>query len=423
MLAATDALEFYESQSIENRRVIQSWKDKRLRLIEESRRKSLDRAFNEQIIPIRESKPFLRLKVAALLSESSSNCSTKEATITFWNVNESQLNLLEEGRHLRLRSMTVKNKVYGSELQLCNCTKTRIIKLSHNAKSAALSGFVKRTCLSFTKLHVYSKSFESPFDIDFIGIVLLSITRRSARKNFNLVYFSDESGLIIRLEREDCHGCSDTGQWKLSRKTSEGCVFTICDVEIMPFDHFEGCAVMKWTPKSSITSNYKRREESIKNSFDVDANRKARLRTMVSAGVSRDMIIPNSLEVFVGYLVGVSLVNSLQSIALLIDCGNQNKHILCPNEKINELISLICQSEGHLSSLLSNIDRLWRLDEEDTSLSKDIESACLSSGILLHFHVQKLDSAHRGSEYSLMNVKKANTRALANLLAASIKEK
>jgi len=68
--------------------------------------KSLDRAFNEQIIPIRESKPFLRLKVAAILSESVLNCSTKEATITFWNVNESQLNLLEEGRHLRLRSVT-----------------------------------------------------------------------------------------------------------------------------------------------------------------------------------------------------------------------------------------------------------------------------------------------------------------------------
>ena len=106
MLAATDALEFYESQSIENRRIIQSSKDKRLRLIAESRRKSLDRAFNEQIILIRESKPFLRLKVAALLSESVLNCSTKEATITFWNVNESQLNFLEEGRHLRLRSVT-----------------------------------------------------------------------------------------------------------------------------------------------------------------------------------------------------------------------------------------------------------------------------------------------------------------------------
>ena len=56
-----------------------------------------------------------------------------------------------------------------------------------------------------------------------------------------------------------------------------------------------------------------------------------------------------------------SLVNNLQSIALLIDCGDQDKHILCPKEKINELISLICQSEGHLSSLRSNIDRLLRL--------------------------------------------------------------
>mmetsp|Transcript_6633 Transcript_6633/g.8689 ORF Transcript_6633/g.8689 Transcript_6633/m.8689 type:complete len:100 (+) Transcript_6633:155-454(+) len=75
MLTATYALEFYESQSIENRRTIQSWKDKRLRLIEESRHKSL------------------------------------------------------EGTHFRLRSMIVKNKVYGFDPQLCKCTKTRIIKV------------------------------------------------------------------------------------------------------------------------------------------------------------------------------------------------------------------------------------------------------------------------------------------------------
>ena len=130
MLTATYALEFYEFKSIENRRIIQSWKDKRLRLIEESRHKSLDLHLMNKFFWSAKANLFFVWKSQHYFQK------------VYWII---------ALKKRRLRSMTVKNKVYGFEPQLCKCTKTRIIKVWHNAKYAALSGFVKRTCLSLTQ--------------------------------------------------------------------------------------------------------------------------------------------------------------------------------------------------------------------------------------------------------------------------------
>lgn len=408
-----DVTSFFESLDVEQRRVVSCWREKRVRLLQNLRNRTVERIYQDENLPVRESKPLLKLKVKTPARND------LEAIITFWGVTDEQIGFLQEGRCIRLRHVNVKDKLQNHILQLSTSIKTRVMPLPIKPKKKlALAGYLDRSFPSFSKVHLISRKCNSSSDVDIIGCVLKSvIVDNNAAKKIAKIYFVDESGLVIRLQRNLCDD-KTFSQWKLLKKSGMIDVFAVYDVAVMPFDFVEGCAVVQWSNQSALTSNDRQRETDLKTWANTNKTVFKQLSDTVGTLLCPASLIPSNLLLIFGYvkeIMTLKFIDDVPFVSLHIDCGDTTREAICTLDLFQNILALLEIDDTALSDISFQQPSLDWNDEKLRMVFTQV-SRKIKKESLLQFTLQKLSSKENQGLLSISDARRAPIRMLCSLL-------
>lgn len=453
--------DFYERLTAREKCSIDKWKEQRDALLQTRIRKEVETVIECDSSLMRESTPFVRVLVKTFNrnlptaddrdeSEPGSVSSPPEsesALLTVWRCTEEQLGVLKEGSMIRVRNLAVRKTKRDGLIQLTASQKTPMESLPLNACSRDLKGmgFHRRSFLSLFHVHALSKKllnqslapFPAP-EVDVAGIVLKVLEEGYSTGVRFLIYIADESGLVLRVHRDEGHRESDALRslsTSAQRNVEHAVTIAFRDIRVMPFDPSENCAVAVFADTSSVPS----RNATCGRKSDLQQWCKSpvggQLLSRLSACV--DGLVPMLQEstsksaTAVGYIAGftVQSESSLSSesefapLQIMVDCGcNELQLWEFPLSLLDEALRLCGDSNDAVAV---------KLEEERIHLQlKYLGQVFRGSGVLLHFVLNQkptnmqLDCnncSSGGSVYQVQQVRVANIRALAEIYSSSLK--
>ena len=407
-----DVAAFFETLDEDQKRIVSTWRERRVILLQKLRNKTAEKCFQDSEFPTRESKPVLKLKV---------KCPTNnrvEAILTFWGVTDDQLGILEEGRLIRLRSVNVKDKLEHSIMQLSTSIRTRIIPLSFNfKKDMVLSGYTERSLLPFCKVQLLSMRSKFSSDINFIGCYVKNTSNVLPSQTTVKIYFVDESGLIIRLERVVTDD-KILSHWKLLQKSNVMGVFTINDATLMPFDYSEGCSVVHWTNYSSLSNNCNQREAGLKKWAFSNKPLFEDLQNTVGTPLSQTSVVPSSLFHTFGYIRSVlkfKNYNNQLYVKLLIDSNSMARKVDCNVELFQEILSSLGVDNESGCAMLFERFSLDSDDENNLKILDELSYKVSTIGTLLQISLQKLRS-DQDERLVVLKARRAPIKTLCSMM-------
>jgi hypothetical protein len=399
--------DLFQSMSEQDKYLISSWKEKRHFLIRKRVQEEVEAELETDLSLVRESVPFLRLKVQSV--QESPSCKSEDALLTIWQPTEEQLSILKEGNILQFQSLSVRQTQFDGLLQLTGNSRT-IIQEFELTKSLHLSLFnqAQRRFLNMFEIHLMSHKLLADYngarprlpDFDTVGVQLKSIHTLINEKEV-CVYLSDEFGLILRIECDNSSPLPSSGQ-------EEFPVFAFCDLRLLSFDFEQNCAVARFNEKSSLNKSTPRIEE-LRN-----------WATQYSYGYSRlqrllfylDAKLPmweraNRISA-VGHVVGLKCASS-DKLHIEVDCGSSRvEEWELPVGLLEDVLPVVSQNQ-QVSLTIE--------EEERLSAFGVLESFCRAKGVLWHFElVAKPNSmASTSCNFIVSSIRVADTRVLARL--------
>ena len=231
---------------------LDNWQSKRSALVQESTQKAVATILQNDTNLSRKSTPFVKFLVRACSSRPSP--ANYEAVLTIWNPTEEQINLFQEGCVIRCKNLGVKSST-AHPLQLSANSNTSLDKLTPQPPPSFIEsqGYEPRKYeyLMYSEIESKRLSFNptKSAENDCCGC-LIKVIESSTRL---LIYLTDESKCVIRIER-DFYDCINTSlhHWKkgILDLPIGSCLF-FRDIQILPFDPWEDCAVGYWVETSS----------------------------------------------------------------------------------------------------------------------------------------------------------------------------
>lgn len=431
MMVAPDVADFYENVDSENKRIIDSWREKRVALIQRLKQKSVDDTLRDEDFPVRASTPFVKVKVTAFQrfgTRGKFQPLEKMAMFTLWRVTDCQYNVLKEGSVIRMRDVIAKEKNHDGLVQLSSTTKTKFFSLPYTSATDPLVGYMKRKFISIGRMYIKSKAGNQSRsnEVDFMGCLVKTSCERSSSCTCVKAYFADESALLVRVERQFENHIEAT-QWKLLNKSQEREVFAFNDVRVMPFDSIEGCPVVSWTKSSIIGRNCLDRERSIKRWTTTEPATFAQMKGLMDVGLFAKKSSPSHVSVVIGYISGVTYQSNTKDpekcVTFQIDDSVAIKHVLCSLADANGMHKIIfCdtfdQNEEKANDKSTKFTGMGASDDtaDGHAVMESIAHSLEMSGILFQFTVEQDEGADC---FRLLHVKRADTKALADLLVRS----
>ena len=451
MLTSVSPQDYYEQVSVDEKDIIDKWKGKREFMVQDRTRKEVDSLLQDDATLFRSSIPFLKLFVKAYHKDNLSrrdgakdkNC----AILTIWRVSESQLEILKEGNIIRFKSLAVKDVLHDGFLQL-NANRKTFMQLSPqkvNTINLKKFGFHPRTSLPISKIHLLSKKSKYVSDIDYraptidtVAYLLKSVETHKINSKIVQIYVTDETSMLLRIEKEIIDNKKDLLSRQLNSKVKESGtkrIVSFRDIKLVTFDEEENCAVAVWTRSSSQYKCSMNRFNELCKWSTSSACRKicAELEDKMALDLNTLGDLPRGKFIAVGYIVSLtsqdlhestSNDNEFEKLSICsqpwrvtIDCGkNHLVEAIFPLCLLDELSSLI--KIGHEKSLpesfkkiLENVD-LRRGYVLSTRIS--IERILRESGQLLHFSLQQV-TFEGTPDYIISKLKRAEINSLVRL--------
>lgn len=302
MMKSVSPEEFYQSQSLEEQREINKWREKRFTIFQELTQKSINQTLKERNQLCRESIPFCRFLVRTRTSGS------VYALLTAWQITDDHMNILQEGNVVRMRDVIVKDSIRDGMLQL-SINRRSYLCLSPIAPTKTQlvdSGFIERRYIPIFRTHLHFKgkrSRQHNTDIDTIGYVLKVVECNTDLFSLYRLYLTDESGFIIRLKIEFSEGSAHP--W--INNDIEGKLIALRDVQLYFFDEIENCAVAAWTEKSDFVQKLNCRVTNRLKSWSVSKDGKMlcqRLYHYLVTGIT-PYSSSSRYENLVGYIIKI----------------------------------------------------------------------------------------------------------------------
>jgi breast cancer 2 susceptibility protein len=395
---------------------VDGWNRKRAALLQRSIQKAISERIAEDDASTRKITPFLRLLVKSTDCKKSLKC--EEAVLTVWQPTDDQLDVLQEGSILRFRELSVRPDRYDGMLQFTASSRTSMEMRTQAVPCNDENGYVPRTptnlfsvtCASKRLLQTVQASGR-PVETDTLGIVFKVFDNKHDADG--CVYVTDESGLVLRIQRISLFSDFDTESRFISTATeSKREAIVACrDLRVLPYDTSEVCAVAEYTRTSSHSTGSKNARVNQLMSWACTKEGRAKLRYLAACVDAEVPFLqkPAMLDerVAFGYVAGFFVPPS-KVLQVTVDCTGDQLHTWNFPLSLLKETSEACQG----SVVALNADA-----EASASQLKCLGDISRARGILLRFHLRRVKSTDTldGFIYEVFSVKKANIGALASL--------
>ena len=411
----------YASLSNTDKEIIDDWEQNYPRLIQDKARKLIEQSMQSNPDMIRASTRFVRIHVQAYPSnpfERNNDCKSRkisddrnQALLTVWNVTDEQLDILTEGNVVAAKNVAVKGSLYENLMQLSagSWTMLQLLSPQPGLESLKLSGCRLREYTLLLRIHLASKALlESSCvvhpEYDLIGF-LLNVEEEDG--NIQL-YLTDESGLIVRVDRQlDLNSHATMSQVETMKRNCEMVNHTIValqNIRVMPYDTASNCAVGLWTQSSLHAKEKNDRHQSILSwvRSDYGTNTCNLLRTLLKLRIPASGSLPSKSCVAVGYISAIqNHFDNINMWRFTIDCmGSMSLEVNFPLVQLERLLRIY--GEGNDTDRLTNIDD-W---------IKFVTKLLHEKEVLLQFTLLQ-DGA---GQYYIMNMREVDLLAFSRLM-------
>ena len=327
MMASNAMCDYYERLSRDDKATVDRWEERRSSMINDMTRRRIDAKMQSNVSLFRSSTPFLRITVKSLQNSPPPSSTTDDdedkeriipnqpsATLTVWRMTEDQSNILKEGTVIRIKDLAVKSELRDEMLQFSANDKTRMQALVQQPSSRQLqySGFSRRSFAPIIRAHVLSRKASSSrkasgAHMDFAGVLVRSEHEQHSMVHTSFSYFTDESGLLLRLQRDlDPNDESALVGW--NKVLDLGQVLAFKDVLVLPFDSKANCAVVSWSQPTLQEKKGHLNERRIKTlqkwTESEDAERTcSTVLASFDAGLPLYCRLPQRTEIAIGYIL------------------------------------------------------------------------------------------------------------------------
>ncbi len=348
---------------------------------------------------------FVRVYVRALSTYAVNRHNrNNEAILTLWDPTEDQLDLLQEGAVAQFRQLAVASDFKDGMLQLYTNKKSRIEKFGSFAFQEAFE-YVRYTppkVKSMLTINIESKKIDktSPNlpEVDCSGYLLFSTQLQCFNLTRLLVYLTDKSGLMLRVELDDC--CPTDSHvreiGKIKNCELEQRSVTFSNLRVAPFDCVQGCAVAIWTEATEVIHGMHEHVQFNSISFAPSPAQTELLMHKINAGIPAIVKTPQSLAIIFGYVVDA--IDLGTAIVILIDC-NDSEGLLEVNVPQHSWQSFLTVAIDALpipqELLLQESTRLIkkRLVESSTFLRFVVERTKLESKPFVYLEANRVKAA------------------------------
>jgi len=258
MEASHSPQEHYEKLGVTEKNIVDDWTKKRLVLLQSMISKSIEDSLKDHSSSERKSVPYIKVLVKAFCHSKQTarnldhHARTQKisAELTIWRVSEEQLRLLKEGTVVRMKNLGVKSDRDGL-LQLSAKSDTQMEPLSSEPTQYQLiqSGYEERCPRSLIRINLMSKKMEPTRAKREVDVIACVIKIQHQGDNTSAAYLADESGFVMKLERN--HSSQNNDPFHLGNvEASLPAVVAFCNIQVASFDTTEQCARGSWSISS-----------------------------------------------------------------------------------------------------------------------------------------------------------------------------
>ena len=414
-MASASPDELFQNFDDSESRVISNWKLKRATLIRQRVREEVEAELETDPTMVRRSTPFIRLKVISINCVASNR---EEAVMTIWDPTEAQLNLLKEGQSFVVQNLAVGDAMKDGYLQLTANTRTAFEATCSNTPSIGGVQY-SRHCLSLFQVHALSRQLSRVDegetsgrlpDIDIAGVLFKQSADSKSTDGFNL-YLTDESELLLRVQCDRL----PSGIGKQSKLIRKGIIATalplalgLCDLQLLPYDEVEDCAVARYGIMSRTSKTLDRIQ--ILEHWMVSCSKQLRLIQLYF-----DMKLTQRQQDQVEHSSAFGYVVSLKTV------GNEKLHVQvdCGDSRLEEWeLPFTILQETLPSSRQSPPSSLLRDEERRASELGVLRSIILARGLIWSFRLKLKQgpSVESSSLFVVTHMSPADKRSLGELL-------
>ena len=288
MMSSSDTGEFYGRLTVDEQKECSNWKERRGVLLQDAHRRAIKDALEEkddsEEVRVCESRSLPKIQIAKpkmnpntiILCCSSQRISRPFAEFLVVQMERGKdgrepcpailrisggeeidhyYESLREGVGLRLKNVMVKDKKKNGLVQLQKTRDTKIKILKLDAADLRDSYYSPRRYFSIeevtdkAKLLMSSQPNPSTGLVDYTG----TITKVMQEENHTQVFFTDASGLLVKLQRYYEYGDADSKrkQWRLFDAPA-GTEWRLKDVLLESYDEDFGLTMCVWRPASVV---------------------------------------------------------------------------------------------------------------------------------------------------------------------------
>jgi len=233
---------------------IDRWKDDRLQLINDWRRKEIKEKMEEEGGEgERKSNPFVDLLVIGLGKKGEND---REARLRIWDIRDDTYSIMKEGGAMRLKNMNLKATTKEGMLQLNITGRNFQMKWYGDVEGRGIEscGYEERKFLTCGE--VMEKAMRGAFGnretdrVDFVGKVK-SVLSKSGLGQSAVYFVSGEEGENVVMIRRS-YDYDDNESWKKWKiiGSEEGSIWKLKNLAMEPIDDLEGCGILQWTDVS-----------------------------------------------------------------------------------------------------------------------------------------------------------------------------
>jgi hypothetical protein len=427
--------DFYEQLSRCDQVVVDKWKEKRDTLLRGMTQKVIEERLNSDTAMFRESTPFIRVFVKSYHpfneKKGTEEPACEGALLTIWNPSEQQLGLLREGHVVRIRNLSVRATKHEGLIQLTAGAKTEMESILSSPllpiKLASL-GYFNRVFTKLFRVHAIAKKLSanlllsSPAPEVDTAAILLRISQEGNTGERELLYMADETGLVLRVERDRTSDQDDTfiSRSKSAWQNAENpTTVAFRDLRITHFDSAENCAVAVYTQTSCVASKTPRFSELLKWAKSPSGcSLLRRLAACMDSGIPLNQPTSNQTAIATGYIAGFNIpeISNNSHLEIKVDCGMAELLVWdFPFFLLDDVLSL-CNIAPEPVSLEREVDEMY-------AKLKVLGKIFGARGLLLVFSLRrKSNMACEDGKYEVRKVKVADSNTLAHVYVTTVKE-
>jgi len=425
MDASINPSDFHTQLSEDQQNEIDRWYNRRLTLINDEMHRAVTKSFSSERNMQRQSTRFIRFLVRSWVTKndliSKGRDIKDEGILTIWEPSQGQIEMLKEGSLIQFHNLDVKASSNSDQKQL-SARRSTIMQKSNNSPSEEdlkTSGYSKRKYLPLLRVHLKSKklgneSISCP-ELDCAGYLLdLKETKIEVGMRL-LIYLTDITGLVLRIEYDGCALSDFTHRHKLKPEAQKSTLLLFRDLRVCPFDRLEGCARAIWTQSTTFIFRVNHNLSSI---ADIPApppeeDIYERLSLQLRTGIPMNLKLPISIRLVFGYAVNIlprqkALMNytmiSTHYLKVVIDSGLIIEASL-PTHLVSNFLQMYSIDANIVSTLMnpeSNINELFDCAQH---LSQKLKYKSTLLRFVLQSVIKENDNVFEVIDISLTDVK------------------